>query len=397
MDQNFLQDEMRNDYKVLKEIKQLWAVELDLIEMLKDVCERNHLKYFIAGGTLLGAVRHKGFIPWDDDVDFLMPREDFEILKKIAPSEFKEPYFFQTEESDPDIFLGGYAKLRNSNTTMFENIHFYHNANFGIWIDIFVLDYVHMDLKKRKKQIKRIRNLQKLIYAINYREYKKFLKLSWICWTIYKIIALFCNRARLCNRLFNAMTCCKTSDSLSCLNYSSNKYWPICFNKEDFKGSIMLDFEHLKLPAPIGYENVLRLLYGNDYMEFPPKEQREPHHKVILEPSISYRSYLIKFERVCEDFKGKTIVVFGAGKMLEYFLDHEGKIYPPVFVVDNDGNKWGTNVHNIPVKQPQSILIIPNENLRLLICSIHYREIAKQLREMGIDNYYIYVQEKDWL
>ena len=90
-------------------------------------------------------------------------------------------------------------------------------------------------------------------------------------------------------------------------------------------------------------------------------------------------------------------MVFGAGKMLEYYLDHEGKKYPPEFAVDNDEKKWGANVKGIPVKQPQSILAIPKDNLRLLICSIYYREIAKQLREMGIDNYYIYVQNKDWL
>ena len=83
--------------------------------------------------------------------------------------------------------------------------------------------------------------------------------------------------------------------------------------------------------------------------------------------------------------------------MLEYYLDHEGKNYPPEFAVDNDESKWGTSVKGIPVKQPQSILAIPQDNLRLLICSICYREIAKQLREMGIDNYYIYVQNKDWL
>lgn len=397
MDQCFLQEEIRNGYKVSKEIKQLWAAELDLIEKLKEVCERNQLKYFIAGGTLLGAVRHKGFIPWDDDVDFLMPREDFEILKTIASREFKEPYFFQTEESDPDIFLGGYAKLRNSNTTMFENVHIYHDANFGIWIDIFVLDYVYEDSKKRKKQIKKIRFLQKLIYAKNYREYKSFLFFPKSRWIFYKFTAMFCSRRRLCIKMSQAMTCCKTSAYVSNLNYSYRQYWSQCFNTNDFADSILLDFEHLTLPAPVGYHNVLSMLYGNDYLDFPPKDQQKPHHNVILEPNIPYKRYMLKFDKYINDINGKTIIVFGAGKMLEHYLDHEGKNFPPEFAVDNDSKKWGTTVKGITVKGPESILTIQKDDLRVLICSIYYREIAKQLREMGIDNYYIYVQNKDWL
>jgi len=89
-------DEVRCGYKVSSEMKKIWSIELDLARKLKEVCEKYHLRFYMQAGTLLGAVRHQGFIPWDDDMDFVMPREDFDILESIAHKEFTEPYFLQT-------------------------------------------------------------------------------------------------------------------------------------------------------------------------------------------------------------------------------------------------------------------------------------------------------------
>lgn len=397
MDKNFYQEEVRCGYKIPAEMKHIWAVELDLIAKLKDVCERHHLEYFLAGGSLLGAVRHQGFIPWDDDVDFLMPREDFEKLKKIAPNEFKEPYFLQTEESDPDIFLGGFARLRNSNTTNIEYVHINHTANFGIWIDISILDYLYEDIKKRKRQIKKIRSYQRLLSAKTYSEYKRFMEVSSFHWTALKIMAAFFSRTWICRQLHKALTCCKDSKYVTSFCYHSDRYLPFLFEKNDYRESFLSNFEWLQLPVPIGYHHLLSLQYGDNYMEYPPIEKRTPPHAGIIDAHIPYRSYLLKFDLANEDMENKTIVIFGAGKMLEYYLDHEGKNYPPVFAVDNNEGKWGTEVQGIQVKQPDAILDIPKNNLCLIICSIYYREISKQLRHMGINNYYIYVQETAWL
>jgi lipopolysaccharide cholinephosphotransferase len=395
--QNFLKEEIRCGYKVSTEMKHVWAVELDLIAKLKDVCDRNGLKYYLSGGTLLGAVRHKGFIPWDDDADFLMPRVDFEKLKKIAHYEFDEPYFFQTEESDPDIFLGGFARLRNSNTTNFEYYHMNHNANFGIWIDISILDFLHEDIYKRRKQIKKIRYYQRILYAKTYKEYNKFLEFSTIQWTAYKILALFFSRSRILKQLERSVKCCKDSRYVTSFSYHSDRYLPFLFEKRDYMKSILLDFEWLQLPVPAGYDNVLKLQYGDNYMEYPPIEKRTPNHVGILEYRIPYKSYILNFNRILNDLNNKTIVIFGAGQMLEHYLSHEGKKYPPEFVVDNNKQKWGTKVHNIPVKNPNEILNVPDDNLILIICNIYYREISQQLNKMGVSHYYIYVQEREWL
>ena len=101
--ESFYNPEVRCGYEVSAKMKKIWAVELDLLAKFIDVCNKHELNYFVDGGTLLGAVRHKGFIPWDDDVDVIMPREDYDKLFEIAAQEFQYPYFFHREASLPRI------------------------------------------------------------------------------------------------------------------------------------------------------------------------------------------------------------------------------------------------------------------------------------------------------
>ncbi len=90
-----LSEEVRTGYTATTDIKELWAVELDLLEKFQELCRKHELRYFAIGGTLLGAVRHKGFIPWDDDIDLAMPLNDYLKLIEIEPKELKYPYFLQ--------------------------------------------------------------------------------------------------------------------------------------------------------------------------------------------------------------------------------------------------------------------------------------------------------------
>ena len=141
----FYQEEERCGYTIPATMKRVWAVELDLLEKLQDVCARHGLRYFACGGTLLGAIRHKGFIPWDDDIDVVMFREDYEKLLEIAPLEFTEPYFFQTAFNDQK-YSRGHAQLRNSNTTaILHTEKGCYTFNQGIFLDIFPLDAVPDD------------------------------------------------------------------------------------------------------------------------------------------------------------------------------------------------------------------------------------------------------------
>ena len=133
--EGFLDEEMRCGYRVSREIKSLWAVELDLYTAFCRVCEANGLRHFVSYGTLLGAVRHGGFIPWDDDIDILMPREDYNRLLKIGSDSFGEPYFFQTTLTEK-YFWRAHIQLRNSNTTGYVPQDACKDINRGIFLDI---------------------------------------------------------------------------------------------------------------------------------------------------------------------------------------------------------------------------------------------------------------------
>ena len=114
---DFFKEEVRNDYTVSPKMKKIWAVELDLLDQLDRVCQKYDIPWYLSGGSLLGAVRHHGYIPWDDDIDLMMYRKDFDRLCEVAEDEFAEPYFFQTEETDPGA-MRGHAQLRNSSTCL---------------------------------------------------------------------------------------------------------------------------------------------------------------------------------------------------------------------------------------------------------------------------------------
>ena len=148
------------DFHPSPELKRLQAIELDLFKEFKRVCQKYGLRYFAAGGTMLGAARHSGFIPWDDDIDVQMYWEDFKVFEEIAQKEFKHPYFYQSFKTDILSDVSPAARIRNTETTgctkwELDNIR---NASYnrGIFIDIFLLFPVPDATDDRVRQKERI-------------------------------------------------------------------------------------------------------------------------------------------------------------------------------------------------------------------------------------------------
>lgn len=257
--------------------EQLVKVQQKMLEILKEViqlCEKHEIRYALAYGTLLGAVRHNGYIPWDDDVDIVMLREDFEKFKSVAIVELPEPYFFQDYSTD-DEYPACTAKVRDSSTTLVENG--YRNLkkmNHGIWVDIFVADYYQPGLmtKLRLTTAKIFRRL--LLERVKDRGLlAKFSRIFSRRW-------MFEQHERLFKKLGKG-------NEATCIVF--NDFCPTSALTE----TIMMEFEGISARVPREYEKLLTQLYG-DYMQLPPESDRVPRHMTeIISTDTSYRDYFV--------------------------------------------------------------------------------------------------------
>lgn len=292
----FLEEEVRCEYTVTHEMKKIWAVMLDLLQEFDRVCKKHNLKYQVNGGTLLGAVRHKGFIPWDDDLDVQMFREDYDKLCEIGPSEFQHPYFFQSKYTDPGMGTF-FAKLRNSNTTAFseEERNGVTEYNKGIFIDIMPLDNIPDDAIERERFFKEI--LEKRLQVIKKgRTFGIFSETNKPVDRIIKkcLFHLFSYRRK--TKIQEFLQVFREYEQL-CKKYNGQKTNQLAnllfspptrniYHSENFEEAIMLDFEFLKVPCAKRYEQELTERYGN-WHEF----YRDEGHSAFFDTDKSYTDY----------------------------------------------------------------------------------------------------------
>jgi len=267
-----------------EELRRLQLIELDMLVELDRVCRKNDIPYRITGGTLLGAVRHKGFIPWDDDADVNMLREDYERFKKVADQLDPEICWFQDHDTDPE-YRWGYAKLRRTGTKYVRVGQEHLKCRTGIFIDIFPLDDVPDSTIGRILQDWRCFVLRKILYSEVGRVSDSESRLSR---RIYSMLAkipvdvVFASLKRMTrnNRnsnendvrvlTFKAAGKLYTKNSLKS-RYGVKKEWLREFSEYEFEGHTLM--------GPKNYDDYLKYMYG-DYMKLPPEEKRGQHSPV---------------------------------------------------------------------------------------------------------------------
>ena len=255
---------------------------LEIFKAFVAVCEKHHLRYYLIGGTCLGAVRHKGFIPWDDDIDVGLPREDYEKFIQLQ-DEFKDtPFFIQTWKSDPK-YIYGYAKLRNSNTTYIENFYKHFQFNQGLWIDIFPIDGFSKVVKPAKKFKNKVLSTWAAVYlCYPFASRRKFSKRTFFLDLLINLFFAwplwFLNIGHYQNKIVDKRVKKIPFEdaALVGLFFGTNPKKE-AMPREIFDGYSIGEFEGMKVRIAKDYDKYLSLLYG-DYMKLPPEDKQVGHH-----------------------------------------------------------------------------------------------------------------------
>lgn len=252
---------MKKDYKR--------DLQLKILEMVKDIdniCKKHNIKYYLAYGSCLGAVRHKGFIPWDDDFDIILKYEDYLKFMDVCKKELdRDTYFVQTPDTDPNYYLS-FGKIRNIKTTLIEENNKEEKMVNGVYIDVFPLvGYPDNKIKQAILKINRAFVLSANRNIIN----NKFL------YNIFKIILKIFGKKRIIKYCTKQCIKYKCNDCEQVISVFDGDGIKIGLTSNKILGEPkMVKFEDMKLPIPEDYDSYLKNLF-NDYMQIPNKEQIE--------------------------------------------------------------------------------------------------------------------------
>ncbi len=255
-------------------LQELKDIEFDILKMFDAFCKKNNIKYYLSHGTLLGAIRYKKFIPWDDDIDLLIPRNDYNRM--ISLFKDSEKYHLFAYEKNKD-YLFPYAKLCDMRTRK-DEFGYNNGVKLGVDIDLFPLDAWDDNLEKAKGEVKYIK---KNMFRLHLTKMKKSDSVNLIKRLVKGIYMFFCKirgSKYYTENIIKASR--KTWDEK--VNYLGCKAWCVYGEKgiipaDVFRETVEVEFEGQMFPAPIGWDKYLTCLYG-DYLPEPPKEKQKTHH-----------------------------------------------------------------------------------------------------------------------
>jgi lipopolysaccharide cholinephosphotransferase len=265
-------------------IEEAQKVQLEILIEFDQICKKHGIHYQLFSGTLIGAIRHNGFIPWDDDIDVCMLREEYDRFLAISPKELDAAYFLQNYHTD-EKFQSQYSKIRKNKTRYVENLVQDVEMHQGFFIDVFPYDHVRPGTLKGKAQRIAIDQLKLMNYCrvmrVNNSEKKTGLRIAKKA--LYYLLKGVPKKN--VDRLITKLACIfneKDEEYVGELSISTGKntYDSFVLKKAFFYDSIEWDFEGYMFPVPRAYDEILKKNYGN-YMEMPPLKEQAPHHGII--------------------------------------------------------------------------------------------------------------------
>ncbi|MBQ8907584.1 MAG: LicD family protein [Clostridia bacterium] len=262
-------------------VEEVKAIQLNILKCVKEFCTENNIRFFLMYGTLLGAVRHKGYIPWDDDVDICMLKEDYKKFTQLFNAS-QERYRVYSREIDK-TFPYYFAKIVDTDTRLSEFIDG-KSVDLGINVDLFLLDTIPSDLKKRSDMFKKVKKIKK---KMSFTTIDTTRKRVWYKQLYIKIMRLLLRkkRAEYCWDIQRTVEKYQEPFDDSLYEMMSPYGLKSILALEWFSNTCELEFEGALFPAPTDYKAILQALYG-DYMIQPPKEKQITHH--------IYKAYLKK-------------------------------------------------------------------------------------------------------
>lgn len=269
------------------DLKSMQNAQLEIFKQFYTVCQKNDIPVFLAYGTAIGAERHKGFIPWDDDIDVYIFQEDRERLKEACKRELPDNLFYQAVDTDVEYRLA-IDRIRNTETTLVEAEEKDRNINHGIYIDIYPL--FRCADSKFKYMCQRVSRLLYRLFLYNEKPKNKSGIVAMCSYALLNICPQF-----LKNKILKSSTEFVErigSDEKLSVFYGDDE--ALVYDRHWFDKAVVVPFEDIEAPVPAGDSELLKAQYG-DYMQLPPEEKRKVHHNYIcVDCNKSYREYVNK-------------------------------------------------------------------------------------------------------
>ena len=261
-------------------LRRVQLTQLEIAKEIKRVCEDCGIEYWLDSGTLLGAVRHKGFIPWDDDLDIGMKRDDYERFLELAPQRLNPQFHLQQWETDPGYGLC-FAKIRKAGTVYIENKTQRSSAENGIFVDIFPYDHFGNDPKGQGWPIKIIKTMMMVKSGINTWIEEDSINYKRLMKNIPPMmISPFFSRKKLIQKYTALATQYNTQPAEFYFPQGISNYGRWLIPVSAVEEVMDAPFEDATFRIPKGYDAYLTHAYG-DYMKLPPEEQRENRHQIL--------------------------------------------------------------------------------------------------------------------